>query len=102
MYKYIAAACAGFITGVLLAPEKGSRTRRRIGRQAHGLTGRIREWKEGKRPDVADLQNYLTRDIDGLSPTVRSRMLTILQEAVEMAYDPEIRNPDVREEQSDK
>lgn len=49
---------------------------------------------------MADLRNFLTRDIEGLSPTVRSRMLTILQESVEMAYDPEIRSPDTGEELS--
>ncbi|MBA3829787.1 MAG: YtxH domain-containing protein [Taibaiella sp.] len=86
--RFLLGAAIGVAVGLLIAPKKGEELRDEI-------TDTATEWRDkfnrllgraGAR--VEDLKNLLTDEIDGLSEDVRHRILTILDEASEMAYNP--------------
>jgi gas vesicle protein len=88
MSKFLAGALIGLVAGLLLAPDKGENTR-------ENLASTVDKWREkidrlvgGGGAGLDELRDYLQQDISGLSADVRNRILTILDEAEEMAYNP--------------
>lgn len=86
MTKFLAGAIVGFVAGVLLAPEKGETTRDNLAFTASRWKQRLN--RLAGRRGIDELRSFLNRNIDGVTEDVRTRMLTILSEAEEMAYNP--------------
>lgn len=84
--RFLASVLAGFAAGILLAPEKGANTRRNLTDTAGKLRDDFNRLTGRSITRLNDLRDYLDRDIEGLPEDVRSRILTILNEAEEMAY----------------
>ena len=88
MSKFLAGALVGLVAGILLAPDKGENTRENLSKTADDLRERFNKLIGRAHVKMDHLREYLEQDIDGLSESVRSRILTILDEAEEMAYKP--------------
>lgn len=86
MSRFMAGAIVGLVAGLLLAPDKGENTREQLASGASKLRQRLN--RLAGRSELDDLRSYLGRDIEGLSDDIRSRILTILDEAEELAYNP--------------
>ena len=86
MSRFMAGALVGFVAGLLLAPDKGENTRENLSTAADKWRTRLN--RLAGRTNIDELRSYLNKNISGLSEDVRSRILTILDEAEEMAYDP--------------
>lgn len=88
MSKFIAGALVGLIAGLLLAPDKGENTRENLANSAEKWRDKLNKLVGKTNAQLDDLRVYLDQDISGLSDDVRNRILTILDEAEEMAYNP--------------
>lgn len=85
--RFLAGAVIGLVAGLLLAPEKGSDLRANITDTADKLKDRVNGLLgRAGGPDLDDLRAFLDRNIDGLSDDVKHRILTIIDEATDMAY----------------
>lgn len=89
--NFFAGAFVGLIAGILLAPDKGVNTRENLANTADKWREKINEIIGKSEAGLDDLRSYLEQDISGLNEDVRNRILTILDEAEEMAYSPEIK-----------
>jgi gas vesicle protein len=88
MSRLMVGAAVGFIAGLLLAPDKGENTRKSLATAAEDWGDRLNRMMGKASVELDDLRGYLEQDISGLGDDVRSRILTILDEAEEMAYSP--------------
>lgn len=86
--RFLAGAVVGLVAGLLLAPDKGTNTRDQLAGTAGRLRERLNRITGRATTRLNDLRDYLDRDIEGLPEDVRNRILTILDEAEEMAYHP--------------
>lgn len=86
--RFTAGALMGFAAGLLLAPEKGEKTRQNLSESADRLCDGFNRLVGRATTRLDDLRDYLEQDIEGLPEDVRKRILIILDEAEEMAYDP--------------
>jgi gas vesicle protein len=81
--RFLAGALIGVVTGLLLAPKRGSELRHDLSDNAEKLQKRIRRIARKTSAEVDDLRNILEDQIEGLNDDVRYRMLTILDETEE-------------------
>ena len=88
MTKFLAGALLGLVAGLLLAPDKGENTRDNLANTADKWREKINRLVNRGGIGLDDLRDYLQQDISGLSSDIRNRILTILDEAEEMAYNP--------------
>ena len=88
MSKFLAGALVGLVAGLLLAPDKGENTRENLANSAEKWRDKFNELLGRTSAQLDDLRAYLDKDISGLSDDVWNRILTILDEAEEMAYSP--------------
>jgi len=86
--KFLAGAIVGLVAGLLLAPDRGENTREHIANTAAKLRERFNRLTGRVSTNMDDLRDFLEQDISGLPEDVRNRILTILDEAEEMAYSP--------------
>lgn len=86
--KFLAGAIVGLVAGLLLAPDRGEHTRENIANTAAKLRERFNRLTGRVSTSLDDLRDFLEQDISGLPEDVRNRILTILDEAEEMAYSP--------------
>ncbi|MCD6063041.1 MAG: YtxH protein [Flavipsychrobacter sp.] len=85
--RFLAGALVGLVAGLLLAPEKGSELRSDISDTAENLKNRLNSiLGRAGGPDLDDLRSFLDKNISGLSDDVKHRILTIIDEASDMAY----------------
>lgn len=80
------AASLGFAAGLLLAPEKGKHTRRRIGQLARAMKHTVLGGSKPPAPDTNDLRRLLQQPITGLQQDTQRRLLQMLDEAEELAW----------------
>jgi gas vesicle protein len=86
MNKFLTGAFIGLAIGLLIAPEKGEDLRDDIADSADKLKNRFNKLIGKASANVDDLKTFLEKNIDGLNEDVKHRILTILDEASEMAY----------------
>lgn len=84
--RFLAGALVGLVAGLLLAPEKGSELRNDIADTADRVKDRLNKLMGKNGMDMDDLRAVLDKNIDGLSDDVKHRILTIIDEASDMAY----------------
>lgn len=85
--RFLAGAVIGLVAGLLLAPSKGSELRSDLTDTAEKLKDRFNSLMgRAGGPDLDDLRSFLDKNIDGLSDDVKHRILTIIDEASDMAY----------------
>jgi len=92
--RFLAGAVVGLVAGLLLAPDKGAQTRENLANTASRWRERLNQLASNASTSLDDLRDYLEQDIDGLPEDVRNRILTILDEAEEMAYNPRVSHVD--------
>jgi gas vesicle protein len=86
--KFMAGALCGVVVGLLIAPEKGEDLRNDLADTAEKWKDRFNRLAGRAETSLDDLRAILDRDIDGLSDDVKHRILTILDDATDMAYSP--------------
>ena len=84
--RFITGAVCGLVIGLLVAPSKGSELREDIADTAVKLKKRLNSLAGHADASLNDLHELLESNIEGLSEDVRHRILTILDDAAEMAY----------------
>jgi gas vesicle protein len=85
--RFLAGALVGLVAGLLLAPEKGTELRADLADTADRVKNKLNSLMgRAGGPDLDDLRAYLDKNIDGLSDDVKHRILTIIDEASDMAY----------------
>ena len=88
MSKFMVGALCGLVVGLLIAPEKGEDLRNDLVNTADKWKNRLNKLAGRAEADLDDLRALLDRNIDGLSEDVKHRILTILDDATDMAYSP--------------
>ncbi len=86
MNRFLAGALIGVAIGLLLAPEKGEDLRTDITDTAIRWKKRVSKLIGKANANVDDLKTFLDRNIDGLTDDVRRKILSLIDEAKEMAY----------------
>jgi len=84
--RFAAGALCGLVAGLLIAPEKGEDLRSDIADTAAKWKGKLDRLTGRTEANLDDLKAFLDKNIDGLSEDVRHRILTILDDATDMAY----------------
>lgn len=80
----LSAVAAGIAMGMLMAPEKGSDARKRIG---DGLDKLKNKWDDLKglkgisSDDLKELRDIFKKNVEGLSDDVRKKILKIIESA---------------------
>lgn len=86
MNRFLTGALLGVVVGLLLAPQKGEELREEIADTADKWKDKLNRLVGKANANLDDLKTFLDKNIDGLSDDVRHRIMTILDEAEEMAY----------------
>lgn len=86
MSKFTVGLAIGVVAGLLLAPDKGENTRKKLNDEADGLRDKFNRLVGRAGAELDDLRDYIGKDIAGLTDDVRHRILTIIDEAEEMSY----------------
>jgi len=73
------ALASGVAIGVLLAPDCGKETRRRVMDTADNIRKRILGFAKRSGHTVEDVKNMLKDDIEGMHPDLRNRILQLLE-----------------------
>lgn len=84
--RFLAGALVGVVVGMLIAPEKGSELREDIAETADKLKNQLDKLRGKADAKLDDLRAMLDKNIEGLSEDVKHRILTILDDASDMAY----------------
>jgi gas vesicle protein len=85
---FLSGAIVGLAAGILLAPDKGTNTRDNLSNTADKWRDKLNRLVGKADLRVDDLRSYLGQNINGLTDDVKNRIMTILDEAEEMAYQP--------------
>ena len=88
MSKFMVGALCGLVVGLLIAPEKGEDLRNDLADTADKWKSRLNKLAGRAETNLDDLRALLERDVDGLSEDLKHRILTILDDATDMAYSP--------------
>ena len=78
----LAATAAGVALGMLMAPEKGTDTQKKIGESLDKLKTKwndIKSLKNISAEDLRELKETFKQHIEGLSDDVRSKILQIIE-----------------------
>lgn len=86
MNRFLAGALIGVAIGLLMAPEKGEDLRTDITDTAIRWKKRVSKLIGKANANVDDLKTFLDRNIDGLTDDVKRKILSLIDEAKEMAY----------------
>lgn len=70
---------AGLAIGILLAPEKGSKTREKMKAKADDLLNRLQNIKNSTGEELEELKEVFKNEIAGLKDDTRKKVLDILQ-----------------------
>lgn len=73
------ALVSGVAIGVLLAPNCGSDTRRRVMDTAETIRKRILGFATRPGHTVEDIKNMLNDEVEGLNPDLRNRILYLIE-----------------------
>jgi gas vesicle protein len=73
------ALVSGVAIGVLLAPDCGSDTRRKVMDTAENIRKRIMGFAARSGHTVDDVKQMLTEEIEGLNPNLRDRILQLIE-----------------------
>ena len=84
--KFAAGALCGLVAGLLIAPERGEDLRNDIADTATKWKDKFDRLTGRAEMDLEDLRAVLDKNIDGLTDDVKHRILTILDDATDMAY----------------
>jgi len=88
MNKFLLGALSGLVVGILIAPDKGENTRDNLMDTADKWRDKFNRMVGRADAKLNDLRDLLESDIEGLAADVRHKILSMLDEAEEMAYSP--------------
>ncbi len=86
MSKFLTGAAIGIVIGLLVAPEKGEDLRNDLADTAEKWKTKLDRLRGRANANLDDLRNLLDQEIDGLNDDIKHRILTILDDANDMAY----------------
>ena len=72
---------SGVALGFLLAPEKGSETRERLGRQMSRCTRKVQQLCRPKDEEIEALKENLRQEDTELTPQMRRQLLKLIKKA---------------------
>ncbi len=75
----ITSLLAGAAIGMLLAPKKGSDTRKMIGKKFGDLKDRLQGIREASEEELQELADLFKSNVDGLKDDVRKRVLNVIK-----------------------
>lgn len=84
--RFFAGALIGLVAGLMLAPEKGEDMRKDVADTAQKWKRKLNRLAGKAGPELNDLKNMLSEEVEGLGEDVRHRMLNILEESSDSAY----------------
>jgi gas vesicle protein len=87
--RFLAGAVVGVVIGLLIAPESGEELRTDIADTAGKWRNRLNKLVGKADATLDDLKAYLDNNIDGLTDDVKRKILSILDDAEQMAYNAE-------------
>lgn len=86
--RFLLGAAVGLVVGLLVAPDKGENTRENLADSADKLRLKFNRLVGRAENNLDDLRALLDKEVNGLSDDIKNRILTILDEAEEMSYNP--------------
>ncbi|MBS1948554.1 MAG: YtxH domain-containing protein [Bacteroidetes bacterium] len=75
----LAAAAAGVVAGILIAPAKGSETRQKIADTAENLKRKLRNLRKSTNDELNDLHDIFEHEVSGLKDDVREKVLRLIE-----------------------
>ncbi len=78
--KFTAGVVSGFVLGLLLAPEKGEQTRKRVKETAEAWKHRLSNLFGKGEGELDELKDILENEAESLSHEVRQRLLRLVEE----------------------
>jgi gas vesicle protein len=73
------ALVSGVAIGVLLAPNCGTDTRRKVAETAENFRKRIMGFATRSGHTVEDIKNMLSDEVEGLNPDLKNRILQLIE-----------------------
>ncbi len=81
----LAGVLAGVAVGLLVAPAKGSETRKKIAESTDKLRNKLRNIRGTAADELNELQEIFENEVSGLKDDVRSKILKLI-EASKVSY----------------
>lgn len=78
--KFTAGLFSGFVLGLLLAPEKGEKTRQRVKETAEAWKHRLNSLFGKGESELDELKDILENEADELDQEVRQKLLRLVEE----------------------
>jgi gas vesicle protein len=73
------ATLSGIVIGLLVAPAKGSETRKKIADSADEIKDRIRKLRGATNQELNELHEVFEHEIQGLRDDIRERVLRLIE-----------------------
>lgn len=83
----LAGLTAGLALGVLIAPDKGSETRRKIKDTAEEMKHKVQQVLGHDSSELEDLERIFHDEVDGLQDDIRKRVLRLIEASKTMVQD---------------
>lgn len=83
----LAGLTAGIALGVLLAPDKGSETRRKIKDTAEDVKHKVQHLIGKEASDLDELERIFQDEVDGLQEDIRKRVLRLIEASKSLVQD---------------
>jgi gas vesicle protein len=78
--KFAAGAVTGFVLGLLLAPQKGRKTRKKVKQTAESWKHSLDNLFGKGETELDKLKDMLEKETDLLNPEVRAKLLKLIEE----------------------
>ena len=75
----VAGAAAGAIVGILMAPDKGSETRKKIAKKGNDLSGSVKDGLNKITNNVSEKYNNLKSDAKDLANRAKAKQAEIIE-----------------------
>lgn len=83
----LAGLTAGIALGVLLAPDKGSETRRKLKDSAEEVKHKVQHLIGKEAKDLDELERIFRGEVDGIQEDIRKRVLRLIEASKSMVQD---------------
>jgi gas vesicle protein len=79
LQRLFTATLSGIVIGILIAPDKGSETRKKLGNSVDNIKDKIRRIRGTTNEELEELHQVFEHEITGLRDDIREKVLRLIE-----------------------